>query len=76
MTRAAFNFRGQKTVKYCAAHKKKGMENLKSKCCEVRRWGAYVGLQLYGYVGPCVVFAVLWCVVAHLCFVVFAVLFY
>lgn len=35
MTRAAFNFQGQKSVKYCAAHKEEGMENLKSKCCEV-----------------------------------------
>ena len=36
MTRAAFNFHGQKVVKFCAVHKEEGMENLKSKCCEVR----------------------------------------
>lgn len=35
MTRAAFNFHGQKVVKFCAVHKEEGMENLKSKCCEV-----------------------------------------
>lgn len=35
MTRAAFNFQGQKIVKFCAVHKLEGMENLKSKCCEV-----------------------------------------
>ena len=35
MTRAAFNFAGQKVVRFCAAHKLEGMQNLKSKCCEV-----------------------------------------
>ncbi|CAN0545330.1 unnamed protein product, partial [Ectocarpus sp. 8 AP-2014] len=48
LTRAAFNFRGEKVVKFCAAHKQEGMENLKSKCCEAEGCKKY---RVYGYDG-------------------------